>query len=67
MVIWSEPCARSVGAITRLRPANAIPDAKTNFFMQCSWELQKSKLKLTHPQAESATVLCIGCCAGVPD
>jgi hypothetical protein len=28
--------------------ANAITDAKTNFFMQCSWELQKSVVKLMH-------------------
>jgi hypothetical protein len=27
-------------------PANAIADAKTNLFMQCSWELSKWKSQL---------------------
>jgi hypothetical protein len=44
--------------------ANAITDAKTNFFMQCSWELQKSRLVLTHSLAEFATVLDFGCAPG---
>jgi len=30
-----------VGAGTRLKLANAITDAKTNFFIQCSWEMRK--------------------------
>jgi hypothetical protein len=29
-------------------PANAIADAKTNLFMQCSWELSKWKSQLAH-------------------
>jgi hypothetical protein len=37
--------------------ANAITDAKTNFFIQCSWELPKSRLTLSHSLAEDATVL----------
>jgi hypothetical protein len=32
-------------------PANAIADAKTNLFMQCSWELPKWKSKLAHSPA----------------
>jgi hypothetical protein len=29
-------------------PANAIADAKTNLFMQCSWELPKWESKIAH-------------------
>jgi hypothetical protein len=36
-----ESWARSMGAKTRLRLANAITDARTNFFIHYSWELQK--------------------------
>jgi hypothetical protein len=44
--------------------ANAITDAKTNFFMQCSWEFPKSRSILTHSLAESATVQDEGCAPG---
>jgi hypothetical protein len=44
--------------------ANAITDAKTNFFMQCSWEMQKSRLMLMYSLAEYATVLKEGCAPG---
>jgi len=30
-----------MGAETRLRLAKAITDARTNFFIQCSWEIPK--------------------------
>src|SRR5689334_1134202 len=43
--------------------ATAIADAKTNFFMQCSWELPKWKLLLSQPQPIYATaLLCSGSC-----
>jgi hypothetical protein len=32
--------------------ANAIADAKTNFFMQCSWEIQKWKSRIAHSPAK---------------
>jgi hypothetical protein len=32
-------------------PANAIADAKTNFFMQCSWELPEWELQHAHSPA----------------
>jgi hypothetical protein len=37
--------------------ANAIADAKTNFFIQCSWELPKWRSIFTYPLAKSATAL----------
>jgi hypothetical protein len=44
--------------------ANAITDAKTNFFIQCSWELPKSNFKLMPVPAKSPTVLDGGCAPG---
>jgi hypothetical protein len=44
--------------------AKAITDANTNFFMQCSWELRKSRLVLTHSLAEFATFVGDGCALG---
>jgi hypothetical protein len=39
-------------------PANAIADAKTNLFMQCSWELPKWKSQLAQSpeKVEPSTV-----------
>jgi hypothetical protein len=50
-----ESWARSMGAETRLRLANAITDAKTNFFIQCSWELRKWRSMFKHSLAECKT------------
>jgi hypothetical protein len=36
--------------------AKAITDAKTNFFMQCSWEFPKSRSIFAHSLAECSTV-----------
>ena len=52
-----ESWARSVGAETRLRLAKAITDAKTNFFIQCSWELPKWRSIFKHSLAECTTAL----------
>jgi hypothetical protein len=53
MVIWSESCALRLGAVTRLTLAKAITDAKTNFFIQCSWVLPKWKSKLMRSIAKN--------------
>jgi len=49
-----------VGAETRLMLANAITNAKTNFFIQCSWELPNYRSIFKHSLAEIATVQLIG-------
>jgi len=46
-----------VGAETRQMLANAITDAKTIFFIQCSWELPKWRSIFKHSLAENTTVL----------
>jgi hypothetical protein len=51
-MVWLELKARIAGVETRQMPANAIADAKTNFFMQCSWELLKWKSQPAHPPAK---------------
>jgi hypothetical protein len=41
-------------------PANAIADAKTNLFMQRSWELPKWKSRLAHsPEKVEASNLAV--------
>jgi hypothetical protein len=50
-----ESWARSMGATARLMPANAITDAKTNFFIQCSWELPKWKSMLLRSLPQFST------------
>jgi hypothetical protein len=57
MEMVSESWARSVGAETRQMLANAITDAKTNFFIQCSWELLKWRSIFKHSLAENTTVV----------
>jgi hypothetical protein len=37
-----------MGGTTRLMLANAITDAKYNFFIQCSWELPKWRSMFMH-------------------
>jgi hypothetical protein len=36
--------------------ANAITDAKTNFFIQCSWELPKWRSMFNHSLTDCTTV-----------
>jgi len=46
-----------VGAVIRQRLASTITDAKTNFFIQCSWEFPKWRSIFKHPLAKRATVV----------
>jgi hypothetical protein len=46
-----------MGGTTRLMLANAITDAKTNFFIQYSWELPKWRSMFKYLLTESETAL----------
>jgi hypothetical protein len=46
-----------MGVDTRLMLASATKDAKTNFFIQCSWEMPKWNSIFKHSLTERSTPL----------
>jgi hypothetical protein len=56
-----------VGAVTKQKLAVAITDAKTNFFMQCSWVKQKSRSIIDATASRKFNRSLIRLFAGVPD
>ncbi len=47
-----ESCARSLGADTRPINADAINNAKTNFFIQYSWDIAEMEIIIKHAMVE---------------